>query len=83
MLRIVYSKQAAKALRAMQPRQAKAILSGIEKLAENPARLDLDIKKLLGRDGYRLRVGQWRVIYSEDGVILDIVRIGPRGDVYK
>ena len=83
MLRIVYSRQAAKALRAMQPRQAKAILAGIEKLAENPARPDLDIKKLQGRDGFRLRIGQWRVIYTEDGVILDVIRIGPRGDVYK
>ncbi|WP_420894238.1 type II toxin-antitoxin system RelE family toxin [Thalassospira xiamenensis] len=30
-----------------------------------------------------MRVGQYRVIYSEDGHILDVIRVGVRGDVYK
>lgn len=34
-----------------------------------------------GRDGIRLRVGNWRVI-MEDGVILAVLEIGARGSVY-
>ena len=62
---------------------ATRILTTIEKVAENPARADLDIRALQGRDGYRLRVGDWRVIYSQDGVVLAVERIAPRGKVYK
>jgi mRNA interferase RelE/StbE len=82
MLVITYSHQARKALKRIPKKQALQILARIEKVAENPSRTDLDIKKLKGRDGYRLRVGEYRVLYSEDGVILSIERIGPRGNVY-
>ena len=59
------------------------IFTAIEKVAENPATADLDIRALQSRDGYRLRVGEWRVIYSQDGVVLAVERIAPRGKVYK
>ena len=62
---------------------ATRILTAIEKVAENPATADLDIRALRGRDGYRLRIGDWRVIYSQDGVVLAVERIAPRGKVYK
>ena len=83
MLHITYSPQARKALRKMQPRTARRILDALEKVAENPGRRDLDIRKLEGRDGYRLRVGDWRVLYTIGGLVLAVERIGPRGDVYK
>lgn len=82
-LKITYTKQASKTLRTMQPKTAQRILAAIEKLADNPARTDLDIKALQGRDGYRLRVGDWRVIYSQDGLVLVIEKIAPRGKAYK
>jgi mRNA interferase RelE/StbE len=41
------------------------------------------VKKLQGRDGYRLRVGDWRVIFDRDGVVLAILEIGPRGSIYE
>mgnify|MGYP001806176574 CR=1 FL=1 len=83
MLKITYTKQATKSLRAMQPKTAQRILSSIEKLAENPASPDLDVKALQGRNGYRLRVGDWRVIYSQDGIVLAIEKVAPRGTIYK
>jgi len=83
MLQITYSPQARKTLRRMQPKTARHILDQMEKVAESPDRRDLDIKKLEGRNGYRLRVGDWRVIYTVGGLVLAIERIGPRGDVYK
>lgn len=83
MLKITISKQALKVLQKMQPKQARRIRDVIKLIAENPERDDLDIKKMVNMDAYRVRVGQYRVIYSEDGHILDVIRVGVRGDVYK
>ncbi len=83
MLQISYSAQARKTLRKMPPKTARRALDGMAKLAENPDRQDLDVKKLAGRDGFRLRVGDWRVIYTKGGHVLAVERIWPRGDVYK
>lgn len=82
-MEIIYSPQARKALRKMQPKTASRIVDAMELIAEDPDRRDLDIKSLQGRDGYRLRIGDWRVIYDIDGYVIDVERIGPRGDVYK
>lgn len=37
-----------------------------------------DIKKLKGRDGYRLRVGEYRVLFSEDRSTILAIYIGRR-----
>ena len=44
-----------------------------------------DIKKLQGQDGYRLAVGDYRVIFDidKDNNQIDVTKIAPRGDVYK
>lgn len=44
-----------------------------------------DVKPLKGSKGsYRLRVGDWRVVYSRpDSDTILIEQIGPRGEVYK
>jgi mRNA-degrading endonuclease RelE of RelBE toxin-antitoxin system len=43
-----------------------------------------NVKKLKGRDGYRLRVGDWRVVYDIEAgkLVLIVIEIGPRGDIY-
>nr|WP_321457244.1 type II toxin-antitoxin system RelE/ParE family toxin [uncultured Cohaesibacter sp.] len=85
MYQVAYKSQAVKALKRVQPKRAKSIQSAINKLAEDPDRTDLDVKQLAGRDGFRLRVGDYRVLYDRDDEIriLSIEKIGPRGDVYK
>jgi mRNA interferase RelE/StbE len=41
-----------------------------------------DVKRLKGRQGSRLRVGDWRVIfYEEDGAII-VAAVGHRRDIY-
>ncbi|HXE20815.1 MAG TPA: hypothetical protein VN617_00580 [Rhodoferax sp.] len=42
-------------------------------------------RKLVGRLGYRLRVGGWRVIYTLDAgrLVILVLEIGARGGVYK
>ena len=41
-----------------------------------------DVKRLKGRAGCRLRVGDWRVIFVEEGASIVIVAVGNRKDIY-
>lgn len=43
------------------------------------------IQKLRGRDQYRLRIGDYRVLYviDDDGQIVTIASVGHRRDVYR
>jgi mRNA interferase RelE/StbE len=56
-------------------------------LAENPAILKNNIKKLTGtkEDYYRLRVGSYRIIYEKGDkeLIILIIRIGHRREIYR
>jgi len=81
-MKLRLSKQALKALRRMQPRQASAIRARLQRLAEDPTAPELDIRRLTGRPGYRLRIGDWRAIYVVDDDFVDVLIIAPRGDVY-
>jgi mRNA interferase RelE/StbE len=65
--------------------QAQRFLKAFEQLAADPCREDLDIKALAGRDGFRLRIGGWRAIYrvQDERVVILVLDIGPRGDIYK
>lgn len=57
----------------------------MEQVAVDPFASISNVKKLQGRPGYRLRVGDWRVIYeiNNDQVIIIVMKIAPRGEVYK
>jgi mRNA interferase RelE/StbE len=41
-----------------------------------------DVKRLKGRDGMRLRVGDWRVIFYEDQGAIIVAAVGHRRDIY-
>ncbi|MDT0328038.1 type II toxin-antitoxin system RelE family toxin [Nocardiopsis lambiniae] len=60
----------------------KRVVQSIADLAEEPR--PVGCKKLKARYGYRIRIGNHRVIYTiDDGqVTVVVVKIGPRGDVY-
>ena len=81
MKQIAYTKDALKALRKMATNTAERIKAKIEAYATDPASQANNVKALQGRPGIRLRVGDWRVI-MEDGVVLDVLEIGPRGGIY-
>ena len=66
----------------MAMNDARRIQEKVEQYAENPVSLSNDVKKLKGRDGLRLRIGDWRVIFHEDRETVDVLIIGPRGSVY-
>ena len=41
-----------------------------------------DVKRLTGRDGARLRVGDWRVIFYEENGTVIVAAIGHRREIY-
>ena len=82
MKRVVYSRQAVRALLRMPANEATRVRAKIDQYARDPASLSRNVKKLQGREGYRLRVGDWRVIFDEDGTVIDIIDVGPRGGIY-
>lgn len=82
---IKIKKQAKKKLESL-PRNVRAKLTDkINELGYNPDDPILDIKKLVGEPYFRLRVGEWRIIFDRRDhlKILSIERIKPRGDAYK
>lgn len=83
-MEIRYTKAAIKALTKMPTNTAQLIRSKIRQYAADPASLANNVKKLQGpEDGYRLRIGDWRVIFTQDGGILDVLKIRPRGSAYE
>lgn len=75
-------KNAAKALRKMPRNMALRFFAAFDKIEAGDVS-DLDIKTLAGREGYlRLRIGTYRAIYTVDMELI-VIRVGPRGDVYK
>lgn len=82
MKQVSYTKTAIKALRRMPVNSATLIRSKIEAYAQDPASQANNVKSLKGREGIRLRVGDWRVIMDDRGNVLAILDIGSRGGVY-
>jgi mRNA interferase RelE/StbE len=83
-MQIRYTKAAAKALMKMPTNAAQLIRMKIQQYAADPASLANNVRKLQGREEeYRLRVGDWRVIFSQDRVILDVLKVRPRGSAYE
>jgi mRNA interferase RelE/StbE len=82
-VQIAYTTAAAKALMQMPANLAKRIRAKIEQYAADPASQANNVKKLKGRPGFRLRVGDYRVIFDRQGNVLAILQIGPRGSIYE
>ena len=85
MYEIEYQQQAIKALLKMPRNTARLVKEKIEHLARSPYAVNNNVKRLEGVDGYRLRVGDWRVLYEivDDRLVIVVVKIKPRGDAYK
>lgn len=82
---LLIHKDADKALRRMDRPMRHRIVEKIQMLGDNPDDPALDIKPLRGEDRFRMRVGDWRVIFDrQDAVrVIAIEKIKSRGDVYK
>ena len=84
MYQIEYSKQSIRALRRMPANMAALIRSKIEGVAQDPLSAQ-GVKKLSGREEYRLRIGDWRMLYLLDGQRLRVLvtDVGPRVGIYQ
>jgi mRNA interferase RelE/StbE len=82
--RIELTTRAARQLEELEPRDRKRIAARIDALATDPR--PASARKLAGSDDlYRIRAGDYRVIYRvQDRVVLiTVIRIGHRRDIYR
>ena len=85
MYQILFSKQADKTLRKMSRNMATLIREKLDQLALDPYAKHNNATKLKNLPAYRLRIGDWRVIYeiNDDKLIILVLKIGPRGGIYE
>jgi mRNA interferase RelE/StbE len=82
---IVYTKQAVKVLIRMPQQTSKAIRLKLEQIAETPFAAHPNVTKLHGREGYRLRQGDWRVIFDiqQEQLVILVLEIALQKEVYR
>ena len=73
-----------KALAKLPANWQKRIVRKIKEIADDPYAEHNNATKLQGREGYRLRIGDWRVIYElhDDRLELWALEVGARGGIY-
>lgn len=81
--RVLILPRAKKQLARLPVEARQRIYDAIRALGSEPRRVNS--KKLKGRSGYRLRVGDYRVIYTidDDKLVITIVWAGQRGHAYE
>ncbi len=81
--RVIIKKSVANDLKGIPKKDVRRILSSIESLADDPR--PPGTKKLSGQERYRLRHGNYRILYEieDDRLIVCVVRAGHRRDVYQ
>ena len=71
------------ALRRMPANEQRRIRGKIDGYATDPDACARHVRKLKGREGYRLRIGPWRVIFDVQKDVIRILDVGPRGRIYE
>jgi len=81
--RVLIKRSAAKELEAVPLKDRRRLVARIERLAANPR--PVGAQKLSGEEKYRLRQGDYRILYEivDDDLIITVVRVGHRRDVYR
>ena len=80
-MKTVLSPKAAKFLERLNEPTKGRIKSALKKLEQEPPQGD--IKSMSGYDGFRLRVGGYRVLFGIKADTIVITDIGSRGQIYK
>ena len=83
-LEVRFAPRAERAFLSLAVRDRRRLAPHIDALAHEPR--PRGAKKLAGEDGlYRIRVGDFRVLYviRDDELIVLVLEIGPRKDVYR
>ena len=81
--KIVFRKSVAKDLRRIPSQDLRRILATVDSLSGEPR--PSGIEKLSGQEKYRIRQGNYRIIYeiNDDKVVVVVVKVGNRRDVYR
>ena len=79
--KIVWDEKAYNSLNKLEPSISRRILKKVDELSENP--FSKDIKKLKGSDDFRLRVGDYRVIFAIEQNTIQILKVGHRKNIYE
>ncbi len=81
-----WRERAVRQLRAIPQPAALTILRALTLLGDDPRRPDANVKKLTGyEDRYRLRIGDYRVIYDvmDEQLVILAVGVGHRREIYR
>jgi mRNA interferase RelE/StbE len=81
--KLEFKKSAVKEINSLQNKEIKKILISINQLMENPR--PFNSKKLSASERYRIRVGDYRILYEirDQLLIVFIIKIAHRKDVYR
>jgi len=77
---VFYEKEALKELDKLEASISRRIIKKIDEMSRNPS--SCDIKKLKGNEYYRLRIGDYRVIFIFDKNSIKIFKVGHRQQIY-
>jgi len=81
---VIIHRKAEKTIKQLRGEMLERIRQAIRSLAENPR--PVGYKKMAGYENlYRIRVGDWRIIYAieDDELIVLVLEIAPRGGIYR
>lgn len=83
MYEILIAEPAEKTLDKLPVAVAERLIKAIYKLADQPR--PPKCVKLSGSDNYRIRVGDYRIIYSilDDVLVIEVLKIGNRREIYR
>ena len=79
---VLYTKVALRSLQAHRNR-AKQIRAKIEQYATDPAELANNVIQLTGSSAKRLRIADFRVLFTETETTITVLDVGPRGEIYE
>lgn len=80
---VFLTRSAAKELEGVPTKDRKKLVARIEALAGTPR--PSGAEKLSGEDKYRIRQGDYRILYliEDDVLVVTVVRVGHRREVYR
>lgn len=79
---VEFSHSAQKEIKKLQPRVSKQVMRAIHMLRDNPRKGN--VRPMTGSKSWRMRVGEYRVVYDigDDTLVILIIRVRPRGGAY-
>jgi len=79
---IIFTDTSLKQFKKLEKNVQERIIKALERIRIRP---EVHVKKLVGDPGYRLRVGEYRVIIDiyKDRLVILVIKIGHRKNIYK